>query len=258
MKRLPILVFNLLLIVAPVALSTGWWFEHRRFTATSAALEELRAERDGAEPRKNHQPERQYLPLTGVPKGAANAPITIVEFVDFQCRFCRGASETIDRVFKEYLGKIRFYVRHSPLPYHVNAPLAAQAALAAGEQGKFWEMHDKLIDNQKKLAREDIETYAKEIGLDIARFIQAIDAQTHQPRIEKDLAMAEQLNARGTPTFFINGRKLVGAQSFEAFKAVIDDELSRVDALIENGTPPERLYDALTNGERDGNQRLRR
>lgn len=259
MKRIKISVVNLLLVTAVLALSIGWWIEHQRFVAASVALHKPQADVQPAEPRDDQQPERQYIPLAGVPKGAANAPITIVEFVDFQCRFCGRATETIDQVFQEYLGQVRFFVRHSPLPYHVDAPLAAQATLAAEEQGKFWEMHDKLMDNQEKLAREDVEAFAQEIGLDMAKFIQSLNVQAHKTRIETDIALAEQVGARGTPTFFVNGRKLLGAQSLEAFRVVIDEELARAQKLAASGTPAEKVYDVLTaNAAHDADEHLRR
>src|SRR2546423_1718390 len=103
MKRLKLPVVILLLIAAVMALSIGWWIEHQRFVAASVALDELRADVQAAKPRDDQQPERQFIPLAGVPKGAANGPITIVEFVDFQCPFCGRATETIDQVFREYL-----------------------------------------------------------------------------------------------------------------------------------------------------------
>jgi len=228
------------------ALSIGWWLDHRRFAAANAAVDELRAQIDGEKSRSDQQPERQHIPLVGVHKGAANAPITIVEFMDFQCPFCGRATDTIDQVFKEYLGQVRFYVRHSPLPFHPDAPRAAEAVLAAEEQGKFWEMHDKLVGSQRNLTREDLENYAREIGLDIGKFTKALDMQAHKARIDQDIALAEKLNARGTPTFFVNGRKISGAQPFEAFKAVIDEELERTQKLVAKGTPAEKVYDVLT------------
>jgi protein-disulfide isomerase len=259
MKRIKISGVNLVLIAAVLALSIGWGIEHQRFTVASAALNKLRAEIEAAEPGHDQPPERQHIPLAGVPKGAANAPITIVEFADFQCPFCGRARETIYQVFKEYLGQVRFYVRHSPLAFHPDAPLAAEAALAAEEQGKFWEMHDRLMASQRNLAREDLEAYAREIGLDMGKFGQALDAQAHKSRIDQDIAVAEKVGARGTPTFFINGRKLSGAQPLEAFKAVIDEELARAQKLMASGTPAERVYDVLTaNAADDANKGLRR
>ncbi|HEY2412332.1 MAG TPA: thioredoxin domain-containing protein [Pirellulaceae bacterium] len=264
MKRRELTVLNLLLVAGMIALSIGWWVEHWRFTAANAALDKLRtdkrrAEKDGGESGADQQPERRHIPLAGVAKGSANSPITIVEFADFQCPFCGRATATIDQVFKEYLGQVRFYVRHSPLPFHPDASPAAEAALAAEEQGKFWHMHDKLMANQRSLAREDLEAYAREIGLDMAKFTQALDAQAYRTRIEKDVALAEQVGARGTPTFYINGRMLSGAQPIEAFKAVIDEELARAQKLVASGTPVEKVYDVLTaSAARDGNGRVRR
>src|SRR5262249_6831865 len=113
--------------------------------------------------------------------------------------------------------------------------------------------------SQRNLAREDLEAYAQEIGLDMARFTKAIDARAHKARIDEDVNLAEKVDARGTPTFFINGRKLTGAQPFEAFKAVIDEELPRAKKLVASGTPNERLYEVLTaSSVPESNKQLRR
>jgi protein-disulfide isomerase len=259
MKKAQLSVVNLLLIGTLLALSIGWWAEHRRFVAARAALDKLPANSHADEPSKDQHPERQHIPLVGVPKGAASAPITIVEFVDFQCPFCGRATATIDQVFKEYLGQVRFYVRHSPLPFHPDAPLAAEAALAAEAQGKSWQMHDKLFADPRNLARETIEGHAREMGLDMPRFLQALDANAYKARIETDMTLAEQVGARGTPMFFINGRKLSGAQPFEAFKEVIDEELSQAQKLVASGTPADKVYDVLTaSAAHDAKHGLRR
>jgi protein-disulfide isomerase len=259
MKRLTLSGANLVLIGVVLAASTGWWTEHRRLVTARDAINRLQAKVEPAETGNDQQPERVYIPLAGVSKGAANAPITIVEFVDFQCPFCGRATETIDQVFKEYLGQVRFYVHHSPLPFHPDALPAAEATLAAEEQGKFWEMHDKLMASQRNLAREDLELYARAIGLDMGKFTQALDAKEYKARIDQDVALAENVGAKGTPTFFINGRKLSGAQPLEAFKAVIDEELARAQKLVASGTPAEKVYEVLTaSAAQDGSKPLRR
>jgi protein-disulfide isomerase len=181
--------------------------------------------------------ERKRVPVAGVPKGPAGAPITIVEFSDFQCPFSARATPTIDQLLKEYPGKIRFYFRHYPLPFHVNAPLAAEAALAAESQGKFWEMHDKLSANWQNLQREDLEMYAEELGLDMTRFKQALDTRQYKGRVDQDLAVVAKVGAKGTPAFFINGRLLSGAQPLEAFKTVVDEELASAQTVAAKKTP---------------------
>jgi protein-disulfide isomerase len=143
---------------------------------------------------------------------------------------------------------VKFVFKQNPLPMHNNAMIAAEAALAANAQGKFWQMHDKLFQNTRALAREDLERYAQEIGLDMARFKRSLDTHEFQREIQADAALAAQLGARGTPSFFINGRPLRGAQPFEGFKTVIDEELQRAERLVKTGVPRARLYAELTKG----------
>ncbi|MFH1811191.1 MAG: thioredoxin domain-containing protein [Pseudomonadota bacterium] len=158
-------------------------------------------------------------------KGPKNAKVTIVEFSEFQCPFCSRVKPTVDQIMKDYQGKVQFAFKHNPLPFHNNAEDASKAALAAGEQGKFWEMHDKLFDNQKALGRPDLERYAQEIGLNMSKFKADLDNPKLAGMIAADKAEAAKVGARGTPTFFINGRRLVGAQPVENFKKMIDEEL---------------------------------
>jgi len=189
---------------------------------------------------------------TSPSKGERDALVTIVEFSEFQCPFCSKVVPTIDRILQEYRGKVRFVFKHNPLPMHQNAMPASEAAMAANAQGKFWEMYEKLWANQRALTREDLERYAQEIGLDMARFKRSLDTHEFQRVIQADQALAQQLGARGTPNFFINGRPLRGAQPFEAFKTVIDEEIQRAERLVKSGTPRSRLYAELT---KDGQTR---
>lgn len=114
---------------------------------------------------------------------------------------------------------------HQPLPFHNNAQIAAEAAMAAHEQGKFWEYADKLFANQRALSRPDLERYAQDLGLDMSRFRKALDTGKFKDVIKKDSDLGKRIGAGGTPTFFINGRKLVGAQPLPAFKRLIDAAL---------------------------------
>jgi protein-disulfide isomerase len=114
---------------------------------------------------------------------------------------------------------------HQPLPFHNNAQGAAEAAMAAHEQGKFWEYAEKLFANQRALSRPDLEKYAGEVGLDMGKFKDALDKGKFKDAIQKDKDLGQRVGAGGTPTFFINGRKLVGAQPFPEFKRIIDAEL---------------------------------
>jgi protein-disulfide isomerase len=155
---------------------------------------------------------------------------------------------TLAQIEKEYGKQVRVFFRHNPLPFHADAPLAAEAAVAAEQQGKFWEMHDKLFANQQNIKRPDLEKYAQEIGLDMGKFKAALDSGSGKARIQADMALAKQVGANGTPNFYIDGRNLVGAQPFEEFKKVIDDEISRADKLISKGTPPGQVYAAFMKG----------
>lgn len=122
---------------------------------------------------------------------------------------------------------------------------AALAMLAAHRQGKGWEMHDKMFENNQALTRPDLEKYAGEIGLNVAKFKKDMDDPSLKAQVEKDQKIANSVGASGTPTFFINGRKLVGAQPFEQFKTVIEEEIKKADELLKKGTPPAKLYETI-------------
>ncbi|HEU4410161.1 MAG TPA: thioredoxin domain-containing protein [Polyangiaceae bacterium] len=160
-------------------------------------------------------------------RGPADAPVTVVVFSDFECPFCAKAERTLAELEKQYAGKLRVAYKSRPLPFHKHAKLAAKAALAADEQGKFWAYHDALLANQRELERPALERLARELGLRLARFDAALDSDRAEARLQADIGEADRLKVAGTPTFFINGRRLVGAQPVEAFRAVIDKELER-------------------------------
>ncbi len=135
----------------------------------------------------------------------------------------------------------------NPLPFHQNATPAAEAAMAANAQGKYWEMEAKLFENMQSLNRETFERLAQEIGLNMTRFRADLDGHTQTPAIDRMKALAQSLGARGTPSFFINGRKLRGAQPFEGFKTIIDEEIAKAQAAItRDRVPPNRIYEHLT------------
>ncbi|MDX2023981.1 MAG: thioredoxin domain-containing protein [Deltaproteobacteria bacterium] len=189
--------------------------------------------------------ERIKVPADGPSKGAEDALVTIVEFSDFQCPFCSRVGPTIEQIMKEYKGKVRVVFKHNPLPFHGDAQLAAEASLAAHEQGKFWEMHDKLFGNQQAIKRDNLDTYAKDIGLDVGKFKQALDSGKFKKAVEDDLAAGRAIGVQGTPNFFVNGRKIEGAVPFESFKTVIDDEVARAEKLVAKGTPKKQVYAKL-------------
>ncbi len=158
-------------------------------------------------------------------KGPAKAPVTILAFSDFQCPFCSRVVPTLKQIEDTYKGKVRIAFKNQPLPFHNNAQGAAEAALAAHEQGKFWQMHDKLFENQQALDRPSLEKYAQDLGLDVGKFKKALDSGKFKKTVEDDAKYGASLGASGTPTFFINGKILVGAQPFDAFKTEIDAAL---------------------------------
>ncbi|MBI4159115.1 DsbA family protein [Candidatus Woesearchaeota archaeon] len=173
---------------------------------------------------------RQDVKYDGAPViGDKDAKVTIIEFSDFQCPFCgRFYEQTLPSLQKEYIdtGKVKLAFRHLPLSFHEYAMPAAEASECANEQGKFWEYHDKIFDNQGLLSNEILSTWAKEVGLDADKFDKCMKDGKYKSEIQKDLSDASAYGASGTPTFFINGKILVGAQPFSAFKQVIDAELS--------------------------------
>jgi len=152
--------------------------------------------------------------------------VTIVEWSDFQCPFCGRVEQTLQQLRSEYQGKIRFAWKNQPLSFHPNAMPAAEAAMAAHEQGKFWEFHDALFKKQGQLGSELYDEVAGKLGLDLGKFHASIQGHKHAAQIQADMTAGAAVGAQGTPTFFINGKKLVGAQPIEAFRQIIDAELS--------------------------------
>ena len=172
------------------------------------------------------EPPRQQIATDNSPsRGPAGAPIELVEFSDFQCPFCLRANPTVRQVLDTYGDRIRFVYRHYPLPSHPNARPAAEAAECAAEQGKFWPYHDKLFASQSKLADADLKQDAAELGLDTAKFDACVDSHKYRKQIEADVQAGQEAGVDGTPAFFINGRLISGAQPYDVFKKVIDEEL---------------------------------
>ena len=159
-------------------------------------------------------------------RGDSNAPITIVEFSDYQCPFCKRSQATLKKVEEKYSGKIRMVFKDFPLSFHARALPAAQASRCAGEQGKFWEFHDKLFSSSG-LSDDDLRRYAEELSLDTGAFGSCFTSNKHASAVSADASQGRSLGVTGTPAFFINGRFLSGAQPVEAFSTIIDDELSK-------------------------------
>ena len=144
-------------------------------------------------------------------EGVGAAPITIIEFSDFQCPFCSRVVATFDQIQKTYGDKVRIAFKHNPLPFHQNATPAAQAAVAAQKQGKFWPVYRALFKNQQALGKADLEKYAKEAGCDMAKWNAEFDSAETKKHVQDDMAEAAAMGARGTPFSFINGRPFSGA-----------------------------------------------
>lgn len=159
--------------------------------------------------------------------GSEDAPVTIIEFSDFQCPFCsRFFSQTYPQIKQEYEGKVRFVYRDFPLTsIHENAQKAAEAAECADEQGKFWEYHDMLFSNSQALDDASLKSYASQLGLDSNAFNQCLDSGKYTEEVQKDYQEGISYGVTGTPAFFINGVSIIGAQPYANFKAVIDAAL---------------------------------
>lgn len=172
------------------------------------------------------QPERSKIVSTDHPwSGGKDAAVTVVEFSDFQCPFCRAAENSVKQIKAKYGDKIKIVYMDFPLSFHQHAMDAARAASCAGGQEKFWLYHDALFADQSKLAAADLKAAALKLGLDGKKFDDCFDKQSPDAAIKADLAQGQSLGVTGTPTFFINGREIVGAQSADKLSEVIDDEL---------------------------------
>ncbi len=194
------------------------------------------------------------LPLGTSPQlGPKTALVTLVEFADFQCPFCKRVQPQLQQIRTAYGADVRIVFKHEPLPMHPRAEPAAELSLEAlaekGDAG-FWAAHDKLYDAQPQLEDADLARVAVELHLDTTKVATAISTHKYKRVIDADMDQSDDFKASGTPHFFINGRRLVGAQPFAKFKTIIDEELAKGRALVAAGTKPENVYDELTkNGQ---------
>jgi len=201
------------------------------------------------EPEPEPDPEptgRVHVDLTGAPiLGNPEAPVTLVEFTDFQCPFCARANGTIHELLKANPDKLRIVFRHYPLGFHDKAKLAHQAAEAANIQGKFWEYYDKLFADQNKLDRDSLIQHARDLNLDEAKFIADMDSEAVIKKVEADVEAGSDAGVRGTPHFFFNGTLLSGAQPLPAFQAALDKEYNAAKAYEEKGLKGDALYEQI-------------
>ena len=158
-------------------------------------------------------------------KGPADASVTIVEFSDYQCPFCKRAQQALRQVMAEFPGQVRLVFKDFPLDFHERAMPAAVAARCAGETGRYWEYHDLLFGGPPELSRESLLQYAEQVGAGRETFAGCLDGGKFQAEVEKDVREGRALGVTGTPTFFINGQRLVGAHPVETFREVVRDAL---------------------------------
>lgn len=168
--------------------------------------------------------------------GDENAPVTIIEFSDFECPFCEAFySQTLSQIKSEYVdtGKAKLYYRHYPLAFHPAAVPAGLASECANEQGRFWEYHDMVFENQARIsgggdnANTALKEFAANLGLNANQFDSCFDSAKYQANVDQDLNDGTAAGVSGTPTVFVNGRRIVGAQPYATFKAIIDEELNQ-------------------------------
>jgi protein-disulfide isomerase len=160
--------------------------------------------------------------------GSPSAPVTLVEFSDFQCPFCQRVAPTLKQVQETYGDKVRVVWKDFPLTQiHPQAFKAGEAAHCAADQGKFWEYHDRLFANQQALQPSDLKKHAADLGLDATTFASCLDSSKYGERVRDGVALGSRLGVNSTPTIYINGRVLSGAQPYETFAAVIEEELSK-------------------------------
>lgn len=180
--------------------------------------------------------------------GDKNALVTIVEFSDFECPFCARVEPAMKELREKYGNKIRLVWKHEPLPFHKKARPAANFSIEAraqkGDKG-FWDAHDKMFQNQKALDQADLEKYAADLGLNVEKVKAAIKDDKYKKEIDADSELAEDVAASGTPHFFINGRRLVGAQPTEKFVKIIDEEIKKAQDIVAKGTPADKVYETI-------------
>jgi protein-disulfide isomerase len=173
------------------------------------------------------EPTRVEVAATGPAQGPATAPITIVEFSDFQCPYCARLIPTLDQVKAKYGDKVRLIFMQYPLDFHQHAQKAAEASLCANDQGKFWELHNAMFENQQALAVEQLKAKAVELGMNAEQFNTCLDGSKYAAQVKTDFDEGAKAGVSGTPAMFINGRFLSGAQPLNEITKVIDDELAR-------------------------------
>ncbi len=189
--------------------------------------------------------------------GPVNALVTVVEYSDFQCPFCKRVEPVLQRLRREYPSKVRIVWKDMPLPFHdralPSAMLAREARAQKGDAG-FWDVHDRLFDSQGHLDDADLLSIAKSAGLDENKVKRALAQKTHEKGVIADQDAGDDVGASGTPHFFVNGQRLVGSQPYEKFKALVDAELVKAEALVTRGTPASQVYAEIMKGAKTNAQ----
>jgi protein-disulfide isomerase len=182
-------------------------------------------------------------------RGPKDALVTMIIYSDFQCPFCKRVEDTLKQVATTYGNDIRFVWKDNPLPFHNRAkPTAVLGRVAYKQKGDkgFWDAHDAMFDSAPKLEDDDLKAVSEKIGIDWGQVKAAIDGNKFADRIDQSVESATDFQARGTPHFFINGVRLSGAQPFEKFKSVIDEQLAKAKGLVSKGTPRAKIYEEVT------------
>lgn len=191
----------------------------------------------------------QFVPVAGSPvRGPDDALVTLVEFADFQCPFCKRADTTVASLRVKYGSELRVVWKNQPLPFHPRALPAAEVALEARRErgdAAFWGVHDALFASAPTLDDATLAQIAREHGVRETSALDAIRTNAYQTAIDTDVALARRVGATATPTFFVNGREIMGAQPLAKFETVIDEELAAARARVAKGTPRDHVYDEI-------------
>jgi protein-disulfide isomerase len=211
-------------------------------------------EQNNKEAQKQQQPEEDKT-IWKVPvfeddpvKGPKDALVTIVEWSEFQCPFCKRVGDTLKKITDTYPNDVRIVWKDNPLPFHPRAkPAAVLARMAYKQKGDkgFWQAHDLLFESQPKLEDADLEAIAGKVGVDWAAVKKAVEANTYEEKLSQSTDLAMDLNARGTPHFFVNGQRVTGAQPFEKFKTIIDEQLAKAKGVLAKGVAKANVYNEI-------------
>lgn len=180
--------------------------------------------------------------------GPDDAKVNLLVFTDYQCSFCKRLEATLDRLTAAHPNEVRLQIVNYPLPFHPDADVAALAARAAGKQGRFWEMHRRLMASKGALDRPTLEAHAQALGLDLVSFRQELDSSEGREQLGREAELAKRFGVRGTPTMFVNGRRITGVRPYEVLDALIIEEIALAKVAIRNGTPIARVSSALMAG----------